>query len=138
MLLPGRTFEYLVDPSYKTTVSACLTAARLLNFVGQQPVMLQHASPQQHYDETRSDAHLATEDVLRSGPVSSSQTVQRFRELTAQPEQGSADLPLLLPAVVSFRLNLAAMAAPDFPMNVSVLGSLAPAARSLEYAIYIS
>mmetsp|Transcript_9970 Transcript_9970/g.29909 ORF Transcript_9970/g.29909 Transcript_9970/m.29909 type:complete len:134 (+) Transcript_9970:126-527(+) len=55
--------------------------------------------------------------VITTGPVSSVQKLQRFKELTEQPA-GSGDLPLLLPAVVSFRLNLAAMAAPDFPINV--------------------
>lgn len=82
--------------------------------------------------------HLQKIDVICAGPVSSLQTLQRFKELTAQPEQGSADLPLLLPAVVSFRLNLAAMAAPDFPINVSAPASFAPPASGHECAFEIS
>ena len=55
--------------------------------------------------------------ALIAGPVGGEQKVRRLRSLTAQPAR-AGDMPLLLPAVVSFRLNLAVMAAPQFPINV--------------------
>lgn len=65
-----------------------------------------------------------------TGPVNGSNLLPQFHALSLHSTLGKpdastdSDLPLLLPTVMSFGLNLAAMAAPHFPISVRELNSM--------------